>query len=73
MNSFFSEVDPLAFQPKVHPAVTVGLKAVCLLYTKFFGQSSVLMSLSQTFYIIVVTALPDTPKNRHIADTGYSA
>ena len=49
-------VDPLAFQLKVHPAVAVGLKAVCLLYTKFFGQSGVLMSLPQTFYIIVVTA-----------------
>lgn len=49
-------VDPLTFQPEMHPTVTIGMKTVQLLYTQFFRQSGVLLRLSQAFYIIVVTA-----------------
>ena len=49
-------VDPLTFQPKMHPTVTVGLETVFLLQTQLLCQGGVFLRPAQTLYMIVVAA-----------------
>ena len=54
--SFGIAVDPLTFQPKMHPTVTVGLETVFLLQTQLLCQGGVFLRPAQTLYMIVVAA-----------------
>ena len=63
--SFGVVVDPLAFQPEVHPPVPAGLETAPLLQAKLLSQSKIFLGLSQALYIIIVTASGNAKEPAH--------
>ena len=49
-------VDTLPFQPQVHPAIAVGLKAFVLLLCNALGKGCVLLRLAQLMHKAIVSA-----------------
>ena len=58
-------MDPLTFQPELHPAIAIGLETVLLLCLEFLCQQGILFGLPRVLHIVIVTASGHAEESAH--------